>query len=278
MNNRGNLSDMSRQTGISEQYFSSRIGNTQTLKWPLAIQPPASATPTPIPNQSVLLLEADLSGTQPGLPWQAGSWVLSLDAIATYPIESGQFEGVPILPAKATVQIGTGGANLEFDLDVRNNAIALPASNVRVLVGWNDSLPPNTATTAPVDFICPETVRIVGLLQRSYSAGVGKRTLVLPQSENGAWSYRGAIPNFARCVRYWGGRTVNPGASYGTNLHSWYVDPLLGGEPLDNIQMNRFANPSGLPVPSWAQAFAVDSPAVGGISSRLVSVEFDIQI
>jgi hypothetical protein len=263
------------QTGISERFFSSRLGNTQTLEWPLATQPPASATPTRIPDQSVCLLEADLSNLE---RWDAGSWVLTLDAVAEYEPEAGQFEGIPILPAKATVSLGAGGASLEFEVDVRNNSIALPAANVRVLVGWDAALPPNTATTAPVLFLCPKRVRISGVLQRSFSAGPGKRTLVLPQSETGAWNYRAAIPNFARCLRYWGGRTLNAGPSYGAELHQWRVDRLLGGRPLDQIQMSRFANPSGLPVPSWAQDWEVSSPAIGSLSSRLISAEFDIVI
>lgn len=282
MINRGDLGGMSRQTGITEQFFSSRLGNTAQLRWAGA-NPIVTSVPTP-PNEDVLLLEADLSGTQNRDEWSAGSWVLTLD-------DQASFSGGPagpsdpnrmICPTVARVTIGTGGAAQTFDVDTRNNSFQLPAANVSVRVGWDRTLPELYGGAPGMGYWLPDVVRIVGTLQRGFSAGTAKRTILLPQWVGGATqnSPRFRVPNFARCFRLWSPRTAAFFTSPSGIVNFYGEDeaqPYQLAAPLMTYPAANLVNPSGVPVPARAQSWQL-LPAGVSPGFQLWGAEFDLTL
>jgi hypothetical protein len=281
MINRGDLGGMSRQTGISEQFFSSRLGNTVDLVW--RGQNPVTSAPDPgpqIPREDVLLLEADLSGTQPGKPWDSGSWVLTLDDRASFsdgPTSPTSPQRM-ICPTVARIAIGTGGATQLVEVDTRNNSFQLPAANVSIRIGWDDRLPPILGATAGAGYFLPDSVRVWGQLQRGFSSSSGKRTILLPYWVNTNDSPRYAVPPFARCARVWGQR----GSAFFTSgaldfLGETPAQPYQFSDPLIIYPGPRLENPAGVPVPARAQSFRIRPQGVppGG---TIWGVEFDVSL
>lgn len=276
MINRGDLGGMSRQTGITEQFFSSRLGNTVDLQWKGPDRLPFSNDPQALPQDGQLILEADLSGTQPGLAWTAGAWVLTIDAFAEWTSPPTGTEDT-IIPVRASVSIGTGGSSQTFDVDVRNNSFQLPGANVRVVVNWDETVPASPAFFTR-RWRLPQRVRVVAQLQRGFSSNPAKRTLWLPTGWQGQ-PVAGKIPNFARCARVLGNRvTLDPYFQDSQTFLSFYTEDSANGINLLAARGTNLVNPSGIPVPNMAQNWYLFGPPFGSpLAPRMPpALEFDV--
>jgi len=259
---------------IARRFRQSPLGGVETLRNPFAtntISVPAGTT-LAIPDKTVRILEANLlEGDSP--IFSSGSWVLTLDSIATFDVSASPNTIVPI---HAKVALGTGGARQEFTVDARNTSFQLPASNITVDIGFDRTLPAITDAVTNA-WIFPSSVRVFASLQRGVSNGQATRTIWLPTSTSAAVAVEGAIPNFARCFRAWAAvrGVANPFFTSG--------DVQMRKEPgsasLSNIMIDYFGpnlvNPVGVPVPTQAQYWQFNS---GATSSNIQALEFDITL
>lgn len=256
------------------QFTQSRMGDSVTLVRPASVPAliPDGSPATPLPRVAQAILEVDLMSTQDqkAALYGAGSWVLTLDATATYQ-ELGPVDGNRILPVRAIVTIGTGGAAQQFEVDVRNTSFQLPAANVKIVIDWDEQVP---ACDLGDGWIMPDRVRVVASLQRGFSQGRATRSLWLAQTPSVILF--GAVPNFAKCVRLWGGLARSE-ALWADFLLSFNTDREVAGSELIQYTGAQLLNPSGVPVPTLAQSWALATPAfVVGTNMAFGPLEFDV--